>query len=532
MTQNTKTVSDFLAEVSVLNTEILEGELAVRSIIPQRGPLINRRRQLASALFSENCGMIFVPYFEFDPIVDLRKCSALLTALKVEYEKNDTSNERKRAIETNLKFLDARISRIMCTTNEEKEIAKDLLKTVKKLTLTDIVDLNTSINSDSGRTETSSMQKHPSPSVNAVFDYYKSMPSTSQTQTAPQKSFSTTPIVNYAEIQGMQNNVQFNAQPKKRISVLPREIENAMENCHIGYPSTYAEQKQHQYENCSTQYPKFPIHKWKITFTGFNDKHDAFEFLRIVNSKAQSYRTTHEELFASASEFFRGEASKWYFSQTFEDWSDIEARLIADFMQVNYFDDLIDTIRQTKQTNNESIVQFCTKFEDNCSRLRTPLSIEEKIKMLKRNVLEKYHPYIALAQFNDLHALKHALKLLEATMSNSYGYNRNVRFNSNDRSSERQSRSPHRQYNNSNHVSRYDNTNSRDFPNYRSSKDRVNSPYPNNNSQRNGSRNNSSDRNRVNEYRANEKSRDNSRENFRPNSRGNSLTRNGHQNQK
>lgn len=61
-----------------------------------------------------------------------------------------------------------------------------------------------------------------------------------------------------------------------------------------------------------------------------------------------------------------------------------------------------------------------------------PLSLHEKITILKKNVLQKYRPYIVLTTFYSIEELKHALKILESTMP-SYDTNRSVRFGSNDR---------------------------------------------------------------------------------------------------
>lgn len=519
---------DFLTEVSVLNTEILDSELIARSITPARGPVINKRRQLASALLKESTGQIFVPYFHFDPIVDLRRCAALVTSFNIEIERSGNTLEQKQAALTNLKFLDARISRVICTTNEEKSIAKELLRQVKQLILCDVNDLNGS-NHSSENADDSTSQSGEKNDQRGYTPHAETndQPSTSGNtkQNAQKETFT-------EDFTGIPSQTH----AKTRVSFNPYDLKNAMAGFHIqstpecyNAPFSYGQNNQNSH--------KLPIHKWKIQFSGLNDKKDAFEFLRIVKSKANSYKTTPEELFGSASEFFTEDASKWYFSQKFVNWNDLEQRLIADFMQVIYFDDLIDTIRQTKQSYNESIIKFCTNFEDNCSRLLTPLSTLEKINILKRNVLSKYQPYIALTQFHSLNELKHALKLLEATMSqNNYGFNRNVRFDSKERrydsrerrfdSCERQSHSPHRQSFNSspNHVSRYDKFDSKNANNYRSSRDRTRSPYPSYNNTRNNNNNgNFRERSNSNHNHSRENSRDNS---FRPGSRENSTNRN------
>lgn len=80
-----------------------------------------------------------------------------------------------------------------------------------------------------------------------------------------------------------------------------------------------------------------------------------------------------------ASEFFTGFAAKWFHAQSFSSWHDISTKLISDFVQVDYFDNLLDTIRNRKQEHAESVVAFFTNFEDSCSRLLTPLTSMEKL---------------------------------------------------------------------------------------------------------------------------------------------------------
>lgn len=513
-----KTIHDFLTEVSALNAEILEAELIARSIVPQRGPVINRRRQLANALLIESQGSVFAPYFQYDPMVDLRKCAAFVTLYRNELEKQEKTAEQKRIAIANLRILDARISRILCTRNEEKAISKDLLKTVKQLILSDVTDTD-DVESDNGSGELGETTHHET--------------SCSQDQSGVSPRACTENAHNNSAQAGIFGQFQPGSSHPQAQFNIPNplfDIENGMSRLQF-------EQQHYNFggfspfnQDLGNAKNKVPVYKWKIKYSGRNDKQDAFEFLRIVNSKAQSYQTTHAELFASASEFFTGEASKWYFSQGFRDWNDLESKLLADFMQVNYFDDLIDIIRQRKQASHESIVQFFTVFEDNCSRLRHPLTTAEKINILKRNIFAKYQPYIALVQFKSIDEMKHALKILEATMSysgngggNSHSFGRNVRFNSRDRythSPHRHSHSPHRSDSQPNYKreSRFEKFEAKDND-YRSSRDRTRSPYPSSNA-RNGNENRSRERSNSNSSHTHSRS-DSRDKNFRSRSQEN-----------
>lgn len=187
-----------------------------------------------------------------------------------------------------------------------------------------------------------------------------------------------------------------------------------------------------QTANQTFRFKQIPIYKWNLKFSGEGKTKDVFVFLQSIKSKARSQNVSDMELFTFASEFFSGFASTWYHSQQFNSWDDITIKLISDFVQVDYFDNLLDTIRQRKQSQSENVVQFFINFEDSCSRLPTPLSNLEKVNILRKNVLQKYRPYIALSTFQSVDEMKHALKILESTMIFTDS-SKNVRFGSKDR---------------------------------------------------------------------------------------------------
>lgn len=171
------------------------------------------------------------------------------------------------------------------------------------------------------------------------------------------------------------------------------------------------------------------LYKWKVKFTGENTNFDAIDFIQKVNALAQSRGVSDRDLFESAIDLFSGQALKWYYGQRNQtkSWAELSEKLISDFIEVNYYDNLLDTIRQRKQTSDESIVHFFTIFEDNCFRLQNPMSTNEKIHILKKNILHKYRPYVTLKEYKSINDLKHDLKLLEASMVSTK--DRNVSFN-------------------------------------------------------------------------------------------------------
>lgn len=290
--QTEKTLQDFLVESSYLQDEVLYNELITREITPHRGPIINQRRQLANAWLRENAGHIFIPYFQFEPVVDLRKCAALVTVFELQL--NQTPLHKLKAM-TNLKVLDARVGRILCTTPEEQNLARNFAQNIKRLILNDVHDLNNSQCSAQGE------QTNDSASNRAACSHQVNAPSSS-TQSQPAQNDNLNGNVN--------SNRQESAGTTQYRNFDPFELDHLMASMRLNQDHLNSS----FLSNHSGNSNKLPVHKWKIKFSGSRDKKDAFEFLRIVNSKANSYQTTKDELFASASEFFVEEASRWYFA--------------------------------------------------------------------------------------------------------------------------------------------------------------------------------------------------------------------------
>lgn len=228
------------------------------------------------------------------------------------------------------------------------------------------------------------------------------------------------------------------------------------------------------YSRGFTQNARVPIYKWDTRFSGESGSMDALDFIQRVKSLARSRNMTELDLFNSAAEFFTDVAAKWFLSQTFANWGDIEAKLISDFVAIDYFDNLIFEIKDRKQKESESIVVYFASFENLCSRLRDPMPEENKIRILKKNVLPKFRPHIALFASDTVAQLKEVCKILEAnfpTSSSSKWGHRNVQFDSTNKSSTKgdwRSQSP------AQNRSRYDNFKTKKASNSDSDKNKSN----------------------------------------------------------
>lgn len=393
-----RTQNDFLVAVSKLLDEIVEHELRMRNVIPQSGPVHNKRRQFANVLYDEY--MRNIPP-RIDPLHlsnDLICSGYFISRCQVDLIHTDTGVKEKALF--SLKHLQYKISRITCTSQADMNNCQRMLTLLRM-----IID---SQNPAGARSST----------PNATSGGLSNTQSSQGTQNAASSSALTATS---------NNNNNNNAQTSSSASA------NLIDDfqCLNITSGDNANATRENSSRTNTQRPK--IYKWNIKFTNESKSLGVFEFIQKVEAKALAYEVSHEQLFQSACELFDGFAAKWFLSQNFRDWNDIKEKLISDFVQVDYLQNLLDTIRQRKQANNEAIVHFFTVFEDDCSRLPVPLSIDEKLNILKKNVLQKYRPYIALNRFNSVDEFKHALKVLEMSMfsNTSNDNNKFVRFSGN-----------------------------------------------------------------------------------------------------
>lgn len=373
-------MDDFLIGVSKLIDEVVDHELMMRNVTPQSGPVHNKRRQLAKILHDEHMQNIAPAITPQNLSNDLRLTSHFINICQVDLTATDP-NVREKAMLT-LKHLQYKISRLACFTPGDMQNCQRLMTLIRMI-----------------------LNNQNPPSTSTGTTNANTIPNVPPGQTS-------TPI-------GTTTNAH-------------RNLNAQFDLLNLG--SSHGDSNSRHENTSRINRPK--VYKWGIKFSNESKSLGVFEFIQKVEAKAKAYEVSHENLFQSACELFDGFAAKWFLSQTFQNWNELKEKLISDFVQVDYLENLLDTIRQRKQTHNEGIVHFFTVFEDDCSRLPVQLTVDEKLNILKKNILQKYRPYVALNKFNSVDEMKHALKVLEMSMSqnNSTDNNKYVRFNSNDRS--------------------------------------------------------------------------------------------------
>lgn len=469
-------LSDVLTEINPLIIETMNYELLLRGIRPAQAPT-TKKVQLARELVKEQQGNGCTQWPFMTLQDDLRACASLFAQFDAMLNSATRTTLSIESALINLAFLKIRVERLnssshldlininMMNTNIDNAIQKGkqiLQASQNSMTpREEIIDLIGDIESVHNTTEHvdiqplfASMNLNPTieprvtnPSANTFhahtnnnrhtnqFRFNQNVPLSSTNANQTKFNANSFPNQNFNGDSNQNQHYEQFRRPNMNFNENLPNFQN--ENFSQRNPNSAQSMQPQNFRNPDTN-QNFPMHtqsrrdhkmyKWNVKFTGENSKYDAIDFIQKVNAIAQSRGVTDRELFDSAIEFFSGQALKWYYAQRnqINSWPELSEKLISDFIEVNYYDNLLDTIRQRRQTQNDSIVNFFTIFEDDCSRLQTLLSPREQIHIVKKNVLQKYRPHISLKNYNSLNELKQDLKLLEASMLASN--DRNVSF--------------------------------------------------------------------------------------------------------
>lgn len=503
MAHSVKYLSDYLQCVDPLINEILNYELRIRGIQAAQAPSV-KKSQLARELMDEYNGIMPTFHFHLTPADDLRACAALIAQFDASLTNSArTQNTITHAL-ANLLFLKTRVERLRPVSLEDQNHTRILLSNIENVItraenlivagnsqpVADILDLTSNIpplnrqfsanNSQHQNFPQNMRQPHqrmPAEAENVwntenfetgFLDHMFSNINLNSTQNPAgenNQNFAQTFSQSNPHFLNNGNNPFIsNHQHLNNTNWVPRSLRFTQPQATQHFRPNIPNQSSQLSQRDSPIRRDHKIYKWNIKFNGEEKNSNAIDFIQKVNAVAQSRGVGQMDLFESAIELFSGQALKWYFAirGQVSSWAEISEKLISDFVDVDYYDNLLLIIQQRKQSQNESIVHFFTVFEDDCSRLPNALTSAEKINILKRNILQKYRSNVVLREYGTVSELKHELKLLEAAMQSDY--QRNVQFSGQAYQRPNSDRNSHR--------SRYDN--------YRNSNSRSSSTHSNN----------------------------------------------------
>lgn len=399
---NQKSIDEFVNEVQPLIQEVISYELLERGITPSQ-TLHIQKRQLAQALLAQYNGQNVAFNTVSSVLENLRSCGDLLTRLGVVIYSQFRTAQSVKGAQQNVLVILSRLNRICPTSQEEMKVCHEQMEQAKSLmqvqiqsasntAQSNIVHQNvnvqqqqqgvpqhsaqisaqnlTNANHVPMQSSNYSIPPRVPPRVNgqnASMHYTANEQFNNQRHSTPRNG----PVIddNMGYVSNIFSNLLLHQNTNQQANLdgntaysLPHSnpFEDPQHNVNQAHVSSnYLPRQQgcSVWPNSDVYRPKqVPIYKWNVRFSGSGKDADVFVFLQTVKSKARAQSVTNAELFTKTSEFFSGFASKWFHSQQFYDWNDLESKLISDFVQVDYFDNLLDIIRQRKQSQNETVV--------------------------------------------------------------------------------------------------------------------------------------------------------------------------------
>lgn len=155
------------------------------------------------------------------------------------------------------------------------------------------------------------------------------------------------------------------------------------------------------------------VAKWKIQFDGTGNPRS---FLESVAEHAIAYNVSEDKLFKSAFSLFSNQGLIWYrgVKDQISSWQDLRSLLLEEFDIVDYDYRLMGEIRSRTQGQDEAIHIYFSVMSCLFSRLKKPLSEEEKVEILLHNVRPTFTEQLALHNFETVTDLKTVCRRLEA----------------------------------------------------------------------------------------------------------------------
>lgn len=158
-----------------------------------------------------------------------------------------------------------------------------------------------------------------------------------------------------------------------------------------------------------------PVYRWGLKFSG--DKHgmSVHAFLQRVEEMCQARGVSKCEVLHSAIDLFEGGALIWYRAvrNSIMDWNSFVERLRIEFEPFNYDEKLCEEIRRRTQGKDEQIGIYLATMRSLFSRLGSPPSEDQQVKILMRNILPFFQTQLALLNISSYAELKNYCRQLE-----------------------------------------------------------------------------------------------------------------------
>lgn len=157
-----------------------------------------------------------------------------------------------------------------------------------------------------------------------------------------------------------------------------------------------------QNSSCTTQstnastvvihHNRTPISQWGITFDGKKTGLSVSAFLEKIETYRVARNTSEEDLKNSLIDLLKGDALIWYTSirSQVDSWSTFVRLFKEEYLPHDHTERLWELIRSRYQHQNESIGTYFACMINLFNRLGNPVPEQEKLYILKRNILPYY----------------------------------------------------------------------------------------------------------------------------------------------
>lgn len=189
-------------------------------------------------------------------------------------------------------------------------------------------------------------------------------------------------------------------------------------------PEFFSESSEEEYEvparrNRANSNKSHRVSKWGLTFNGDKKHHQLTTFLTKVQHLRKAEGISSAELRRSSYYLFSGEALNWFmaFGEEYPTWDDLVRGLKSEFLPPDSGYWFLKEIESKLQKPNESFGAYLAKMEILFRDLPNPIEDNEKLNILRRNILPHFTEKISLLNINSVARLSYYCRQIEATMS-------------------------------------------------------------------------------------------------------------------
>nr|CAI5832923.1 unnamed protein product [Callosobruchus analis]CAI5845815.1 unnamed protein product [Callosobruchus analis] len=424
-------------EVNRLLGDELSYELQIRGL-PVSGTVNEKRAMLRQVFRLERAGETHAPdTTELDPGHELSICRDKLGDLQeaiASFDSTNRENEYKR-LNSRLIHLNCRLARLKCDSSDFEQQRVALLESCKQLS-----DSLESAFEEAQRANVSvSLIDMPVPLVPEVVRSTSNVKKVTAGQTdgndpLDQDAALSIPRVIHALQTYRESHQQAgrvvetvdggNSRNRPQIQGRPQTIPVAQStrenlfrqgddnysnrvNSSIGFSTQLRHLQLSPSKASGHDQPQVDIHgqtdfddRWRTDIGRWNLKYDGISsvnsFLERIEELRLSRGISKTRLLQSAPELFTKDALLWYRMSEFSNWDDLVQQLRAAFQPFDYEFTLMEEIRRRSQGAQEKVISYVSVMENLFKRLSQRPPEEERVKIIRRNLLPHIQTQLSL----------------------------------------------------------------------------------------------------------------------------------------